>query len=557
MLRSITGAQCATSADTLCAVSSVSVGATSAAPATSPIQAKTQPRVKGKARPQAQPYLEGTGYAIRAYHKGHEIYLSGYASEAAIKKEVHERRSQIDRHGAPKGRGPDATTAAQALQDYAMERLRFKKGAGQEAVRTNNYLRAAHLDTLLVTPLQAVVPESPATAEPACSPAKASSKGAKPLTVYFRVTLEPYQAERVIANGLHAHRRAQLTKTADARKHRAVLATKRLGSITRNDMQAYMNALRDDGAAPATMKLEQSVWKVLFNYAFTKWAWASLQDNPATLLEMPAVHNERKRVMSLHEQTLLDAALQECRNELVAPVLTLLRETAMRASEPLAHARWRDVDWERRVLCLSDAKAGSRDVPLSPLALQVLRDLGPGEPDEPIVKITYDALKKGMERACKRAGIENLPGHAMRRTSATRLALKTDNLFLVKALTGHKTDKMAARYMQVGADDVVALMHAPEPAAPAQPAFAPTSEPTVAATTAQPMAVAAPVVQQPTFTLAQMQAIAQLAAQAAIAGLNTDKPTPPASVQTAPLTLVPPPAPQAPAAVVSIVRRAA
>lgn len=103
--------------------------ASTAAPAKIPTQTKTQPRVEGKARPEAQPCREGTGYAIRAYHRGHEIYLSGYASEAAIKKEVRERRNQIDQLGAPKGRGPDATTAAQALQDYAMARLRFKKGA--------------------------------------------------------------------------------------------------------------------------------------------------------------------------------------------------------------------------------------------------------------------------------------------------------------------------------------------------------------------------------------------------------------------------------------------
>ena len=273
-------------------------------------------------------------------------------------------------------------------------------------------------------------------------------------------------------------------------------------------MQNYMNAMRDEDVAPATMKLEQSLWKVLFNYACTTWGWASLKDNPATRLEMPAVDNERKRMMSHAEQTLLDAALLDCRNALVAPVVTLLRETAMRASEPLEHACWGDVNWERRVLCLRDAKAGSRDVPLSPVALQVLQDLGPGRPDERIVKISYDALKKGMERACERAGIKNLHLHDLRRTAATRLALKTGNLFLVKALTGHKTDAMAARYMQVGADDVVSVMHAPEPAVGAGMPHSVVQE--VAATA-----------MQPTFTMEQMQAMAQLAARAAVDTLRS------------------------------------
>jgi integrase len=496
-----------------------------------PATTNAKPRVKGKARPEAQPYLEGTGYAIRARHKGHEIYLSGYPTAAAINKEVRERRSHIDSHGAAKGRGPDRTTAAQALQDYAMARLRFKKGARQEAVRINTYLRAARLDTLLVTPLDGVAPA--AACEAASRPAEGAPKGKKqpkPLTVHFRVTLEPYQDERVIANGLHAHRRAQLTKTAGAQKHRAVLASRKLGDIRRDDMQNYMNAMRDEGVAPATMKLEQSLWKVLFNYAFNTWAWASLKDNAATGLEMPPVTNERKRMMSHDEQGLLDAALLECRNTLVAPVLTLLVETAMRASEPLEHARWGDVDWARRVLCLSDGKGGKRDVALSPAALQVLQDLQPGEPDQRIVSISYNALKKGMERACERAGIKNLHVHDLRRTAATRLALKTGNLFLVKALTGHKTDKMAARYMQVGADDVVAFLHAPE----APPQLAPAVAAELPGSAGAPVLSAPPASPVQTTVTLTAQQLQDLMAQAVAAGLAGLSPASRLAVQAVP-----------------------
>ena len=518
MLRSITGAQNASYAIpsyTLSAMSPVIVRVASAAGVQPPAKAAAKPRVKGKARPEAQPYQEGNAktFSIRKRHKGHDIYLSGYKTEVEIKKAAGERRTQIDKVGAPKSLGPDMTTAAQALQDYAMARLRFKKGARQEAVRINNYLRMARLDTLLVAPLEAATRVVPGTPEAATSSDKASSKAKKRSTVYFSVTLAPFQAERVIPNGLHAHRKAQLTKTSGSQKHRAILAQKKLGDIRRDDMQSYMNAMRDEDVAPATMKLEQSLWKVLFNYAFTTWGWASLKDNPACRLEMPAVDNERKRMMSHTEQTLLDAALLECRNALVAPVVTLLRETAMRASEPLEHACWGDVNWERRVLCLRDAKAGKREVPLSPVALQVLRDLGQGEPDERIVKISYDALKKGMQRACERAGIKDLHLHDLRRTAASRLALKTGNLFLVKALTGHKTDAMAARYMQVGADDVVAVMHAPEPAPLATPAVGDGMPHSAAQKLATPTV-------QPMFTLEQMQTMAQLAAQAAVDSLR-------------------------------------
>lgn len=495
-----------------------------------------KPKSKGKARSEAQPYREGAGYAIRSRYKGNDIYLSGHATGAAVKKAAFQCRLAIDARGAAQGLGPDRTTAAQALQDYAMQRLRFKKGAVQEAVRINNYLRAAQLSTLRVTPLKSVLPKLVPTAAPTFNANKAA-KEIELRSVYFRVTLEPYKAERVIANGLHAHRGAQLTKTADSRKHRAVLAGRALGAISRADMQSYMDTMRDEGVAPATVQLERAMWRGLFNYAFSKWAWASLTDNPATRLAMPGVDNERKRTMSHAEQSLLDNALLDCRNALVAPVLTLLRETAMRASEPLEHACWRDVDWERRVLRLNDGKAGKRDVPLSPVAVQVLLDLGPGEPDEPIVKITYEALKKGMERACERAGIKNLNLHDLRRTAATRLALKTGNLFLVKALTGHKTDKMASRYMLVGADDVVNVLHAPQETAPA--ATVAEVEPLKDAV---PRLVVNAPESPPMFTMEQMQVMAQLAAQAAIAGLTSEKPVSAGPAQIPFLTLVASPA---------------
>ena len=82
---------------------------------------------------------------------------------------------------------------------------------------------------------------------------------------------------------------------------------------------------------------------------------------------MPEVDNVRKRSMSLPEQQAMDQALTTCRDKLVAPTTTLLRETAMRSSEPLKHAKWGDIDWERKVMHLVDSKSGSREVPLSPV----------------------------------------------------------------------------------------------------------------------------------------------------------------------------------------------
>ena len=398
----------------------------------------------------AKPYEEGSGWAMRQRYDGHDIYKSGYQTMRGVEDAVRDEIALIKKNKLPRGRGPKNTTAAQAMQNYALERLPFKKGAVQEAVRMNHYLRAAGLQTLVTTKLERPNPSDTDT-------------------VYFKVSLAEHTDIRKIPKGLSGHRKAQMTKTADARKHRAVLAGMDMQAIQRADIQGYMDAMRKEKTAPATMKLEQALWRGLYNHAFTTWNWKSLDDNPATLLCMPQVDNERDRVMSMQEQELMDAALHGCKNTLVAPVSALLRETAMRSSEPLETARWRDVNWDAKVLHLRDSKNKKRDVPLSPVALQILRNLQEmdgGGPDDRIVKISYEALKAAWTRACERAGIENLKIHDLRHTAATRMALKSGNVFLVKALTGHKALASVMRYANVKASDVVDVMHAPEPEQP-------------------------------------------------------------------------------------------
>lgn len=399
-----------------------------------------------RARTPSAPYRHGKGYAIRRSHNGHDIFLSGFKTTRAAEKAMNRRVEAIDDNDKPEGRGAARTSVAQALQDYAVARLPFLKGAEQEARRINNYLRPAGLRLLKVTEL------------PRTSPTKGKSgKGA-----YFEVTLVAHTAERAIPKGLGAHRKALLTANADTDKWRAVLASTPVSEVTRKMCQDFMDTMTKEGNSPATVGLERAVLRRVFNHAFTKWQWKELRDNPATRLDMPTVDNDRTRVLSLNEQELLDAAIADCRNEMVGPTVVLLRETAMRASEPLKRACWRDVDFERKVLSLPDAKTGKREVPLSVAALEALatlRAISQGEDDEPIIRITYEALSAAWHRALERAGIEDRHLHDLRHTAATRMALKYGNVFLVQALTGLKTMQMLERYVNVTADDVVKLMH--------------------------------------------------------------------------------------------------
>lgn len=485
-------------------------------PAVTHSHAVTPAGVKAKkvagVRPEAKPYLEGKGYAMRKQYRGNDIYVSGFLTAGGARKAVGRKLAAIDKNMKPAGLGADKTTLAQALQDYALARLPFMKGAVQEAVRINHYLRYAGLETLVVTRCAQEV-------GPLAQEEKKKGKTGK--GAFFVVALQPHSLERKIANGLGAHRKAQLTANAGTEKHRAVLASTTMSKITRDSVQKFMDVMRHDGNAASTMALERSMLRVLFYHAVRTWNWSELLDNPATGLKMPTVDNVRKRVMSADEQQLLDAALGACRSKLVAPMLTLLRETAMRSSEPLQQARWKDVNWARKVLTLRDSKTGEREVPLSPLALQALQAFEPGEPEARIVEITYESLKKSWTLACKRVGIKNLQMHDLRRTAATRMALKTGNVFLVKALTGHKTMAMMERYINVGADDVVNVMHQPESA----PAELPAPAVTLAHTPLpEAPAQTAPATASVAFTLEQVQSLVQQTVQSTLEGLRQCQP---------------------------------
>lgn len=404
----------------------------------------------------AEAYQEGKTFSARIRQDGFDVYVSGHSSSRAASKAAGKELAKRQSAGKPKGLGPQKTTLAQAMQDYGLQRLPYLKGAAQEARRINKYLRAAGLSTLIVSPLS----------------------DAKKADVWFEVSLERPVGTRKIPRGLNGHRRNLLSKTSGSDKHRAALATTNMADVERHDVQGFMDALRLDDLSAASIGLERALLRALFNHANCVWNWAALVQNPTTKLKMPKVNNERDRVLSAEEQTRLDAVLQDCRNGMVPLVYTLLRETAMRSSEPLERARWRDVDWDAKILRLKTSKTGKREVPLSRAALQVLRDLQPGEPDERIVRISYEAMRAAWRRACERAGIEDLRLQDLRHTAATRMALKTGNVFLVKALTGHKTLKMVERYVNVKASDVVDVMHAPlaEAAAPAGPG--PQTDPT-------------------------------------------------------------------------------
>jgi integrase len=392
----------------------------------------------------AKPYSEGKGWAIRLRHKRQEIYLSGFKTEAEALKAAARKRQAIDGAGKPKGLGPWRTSLGQALQNYGLERLPFLKGAQQEARRINRYLRALGLDLLDLT-------------ERAPEDGKNPDKGP-----HWTVALVPCPDARVVPKGLHQHRDKQARQTTGSDRHRALLARTMMADVTPYQVQDLMDAMQSEGYEAATVGQERSLLRVLFNHARKVWTWPEPMRNPASGIKMPPIDNRRERVLTNAEWDRLSVELKRAKNRYIGPAVALLLVTTMRASEALLTARWSDVDLDRHLLTLCTAKAGGRKVPLSPEAVEILRKLkewaGDLDPNARILPISYERLKAAWNLACARAGIQDAHLHDLRRTGATHYAIQY-NAYILKIITGHKTDSQASRYVNIDTADVAQIMH--------------------------------------------------------------------------------------------------
>ncbi|MBL0392756.1 site-specific integrase [Ramlibacter monticola] len=411
-----------------------------------------------KGRPRVTPYKEGDVWSYRVRRGGLDIYETGFENSDAAHEAINALITQLGTGKAPMYGGPKENSVGKSMQRYGLDHLPGLKGAPQAVRRMNRWLKALRLPLLAILPL----------GQADQAPKGVSVRKGR----YWAVHLVPHTDVARIPKGLQDHRAALVSKSADSSRVRQVLAAKPMLKLSHDDLQRYIQVLEAEGLARATVVQEQALLRSLFNHARDCWNWNSMGKNPGSGLKLTGELVERERVLSLDEQQRFDEVLRECREQLHGPAFKLLLQTAMRASEP-RNATWGDVDMQNCIITLRTDKGGKgRKVPLSPEALDALRELGPSEdPKEPIFRMTYESLKAAWRRVCERAGIVDLHIHDLRHTAATRMVLKTGNAVFARILTGHKNWEMVDRYINVTAHDVVKVMHAVDasPPAPATP----------------------------------------------------------------------------------------
>lgn len=154
----------------------------------------------------------------------------------------------------------------------------------------------------------------------------------------------------------------------------------------------------------------------------------------------PVTVNRRERVLSRDELAELLPVLLPADDPYRALFLFLLLTLARR--DEASEARWGAVDFERRIWTIPTPKNGQAHlVPLSRQALDLLRRLGPGEPEALIFCTATGSALGNWDRAGKRlmaeSGTAGWHRHDLRRTAATMLGEMGELPDIVEAALNH------------------------------------------------------------------------------------------------------------------------
>jgi integrase len=265
-----------------------------------------------------------------------------------------------------------------------------------------------------------------------------------------------------------------------ARNHiRRLLGGRQIAKLSAIDVQQAYRQFRQEGAAPATVRLRHVVLHKMLDSAV---ALQLIPRNVADAVKPPAPDAEEPAAWSADQVRAFLAATADDRRWVI---WRLGFDTGMRISELLALG-WSDVDLDkgvlhvRRRLCrrpggweIKDggkSKAARRAIVLLRETVTALRAhrarqneerllLGPAWHDLDLVftkpdgdRESPDTVRDALERAVKRAGLPKLTPHGMRHTMATLLAAADVHPKKVQDRMGHSSPMMAMeRYSHVSA----------------------------------------------------------------------------------------------------------
>ncbi len=243
-------------------------------------------------------------------------------------------------------------------------------------------------------------------------------------------------------------------------------------SLTPREIEARFQGER---WTPATWNRYRALLSLTYRLAIRS---GRVKENPARLVQHKAENNGRVRFLTPKEEENLRKVIREKFPE-HEPELDLALHTGLRLSEQYG-ARWRDVDFERRVLTVPLDKGGKTShVSLNVTALLALRELRRLHCESEFVCEGMRSPRGWFESALRAAKIKDFSWHCLRHTFASRLVMSGADLRTVAELLRDKTLAMVMRYAHLAPDyklDAVERMARAFPASKTGTKLAPENE---------------------------------------------------------------------------------
>lgn len=235
----------------------------------------------------------------------------------------------------------------------------------------------------------------------------------------------------------------------------------RLADIRRQDVEIWLQGLREKRLAPSTCNRILAVLRSICSLALKYGAFPSGQ-SPCAGVSSFKVQPLRERCLTKEQAgRLMDELDRSDRQE--AGVLKLLMLTGARKSEILK-AQWAHIHLEQRLLTVPKSKSGRpRHIPLCDEAVAVIRSiprvlgsswLFPGHaPDRPLSDIYrfWDKMRR-------RLGLHDVRIHDLRHTFASLLVNSGHTLYEVQKLLGHSDPRTTMRYAHLGQSSLLAVV---------------------------------------------------------------------------------------------------
>lgn len=231
------------------------------------------------------------------------------------------------------------------------------------------------------------------------------------------------------------------------------IADKSVMTLRSADIALWRDERIKVGRSPNTIRLELAILSNMFTIAASEWGYEWLA-NPTNKIKLPKLPSGRVRRV---QQCELKMILSHSDSPVLESIATLAIETGMRRGE-LASLEGKNFHQSKRTLLIPITKNGeAREIPLSPVALEIVSDLASDNKGR-LFDITSHAISVAFGRACKRAGLEDIHFHDLRHEAISRFFEMGLSIPEVASISGHKTWTMLRRYTHLSAEKIAAKL---------------------------------------------------------------------------------------------------